>query len=69
MKKPWFSPITPWSARVKITIIEAETTKNDDAFSLPVDLIRTVGILMVIVLHVSNEYYTAIYQTPLETPT
>jgi surface polysaccharide O-acyltransferase-like enzyme len=50
----------------KITISEFENKKSEDTFSLPVDLIRTVGILLVIMLHVSNEYYTAIYQTPLE---
>lgn len=48
----------------KITISEAEPGKNETSFSLPVDLIRTVGIFMVIMLHASNEYYTAIYTQP-----
>jgi len=54
---------------IQITLAEHEGTKNDDVFSLPVDLIRTVGILLVVMLHVSNEYYTAIYQTPFESAT
>ena len=62
MEKPWFSPNTSWSACVKISVSEAETAKKQDTFSLPVDLIRTVGIFMVVMLHASNEYYTAIYQ-------
>ena len=52
--------------RIQITILEIDNKKNEDAFSLPVDLIRTFGIVLVVMLHVSNEYYTAIYQTPLE---
>jgi surface polysaccharide O-acyltransferase-like enzyme len=36
--------------------------------SLPVDLIRTCGIIMVLLLHASNEYYTTIQQTALESP-
>jgi len=51
---------------IQITIPDVENQKNEDAFSLPVDLIRTVGIVLVVMLHVSNEYYTTIYQTPLE---
>jgi surface polysaccharide O-acyltransferase-like enzyme len=54
---------------IQISVPKAEDTKNAGNISLPVDLIRTVGILMVIILHVANEFYTAIYQTPLETPT
>ncbi len=51
---------------VQITNSEVDTKKNEDAISLPVDLIRTVGILLVVMLHVSNEYYTAVYPTHLE---
>jgi surface polysaccharide O-acyltransferase-like enzyme len=51
---------------------ESDSNKNsydkkvEGDFSLPVDLIRTVAILLVMVLHVSNEYYTAIQGTPLD---
>ena len=45
---------------------EVDTKKNDTPIAIPVDLIRTVGILLVVMLHVSNEYYTAIYPTQLE---
>jgi surface polysaccharide O-acyltransferase-like enzyme len=51
---------------VSNTISESDSTKKEESFSLPVDLIRTVGILLVVMLHASNEYYTAIFQTPLE---
>ena len=54
---------------VQITIFESENKKNEDGFSLPVELIRIVGILLVVLLHVSNEYFMAIYQTPLESAT
>ena len=40
--------------------------KGEGEFSLPVDLIRTVAILLVMILHASNEYYTAIQGTPLD---
>jgi len=40
--------------------------KSGATFSLPVDLIRTVAIILVVLLHASNEYYTAIQATPLE---
>ena len=51
---------------IQITTSEVDDKKTEDSFSLPVDLIRTVGIVLVVMLHVCNEYYTAIYQTPLE---
>ncbi len=51
---------------IQITIPEVENKKNKGNLSLPVDLIRTIGIVLVVMLHVSNEYYTIIYQTPLE---
>jgi len=51
---------------IQITIPDVENQKNEAAFSLPVDLIRIVGIVLVVTLHVSNEYYTAIYQTSLD---
>lgn len=43
-------------------------TETQDGFCLPVDLIRTCGIIMVLLLHASNEYYTTIQQTALESP-
>ncbi len=51
---------------VQITNSEFDIKKKEDKISLPVDLIRTVGILLVVMLHVSNEYYAAIYPTQLE---
>jgi surface polysaccharide O-acyltransferase-like enzyme len=46
---------------------EPDNQKNKDSVSLPADLIRTIGIVLVILLHASNEYYGAIVRTPLET--
>jgi surface polysaccharide O-acyltransferase-like enzyme len=51
---------------VQITNPEVDTQKNETTVSFSVDLIRTVGILLIVMLHVSNEYYQAIYPTQLE---
>jgi surface polysaccharide O-acyltransferase-like enzyme len=51
---------------VHITNPEVDNKKNEGTLSLPINLIRTVGIALVVMLHVSNEYYTAIYSTQLE---
>ncbi len=51
---------------LQIKTREVNNKNNEEVFSLPVDLIRIVGILLVVMLHVTNEYYTAIYQTPLD---
>ena len=45
-----------------------ENDESETGFCLPVDLIRTCGIIMVLLLHASNEYYTTIQQTALESP-
>jgi surface polysaccharide O-acyltransferase-like enzyme len=51
---------------VQITNQNVDTEKNEAPLSFSVDLIRTVGIILVVMLHVSNEYYTAIYPTQIE---
>lgn len=47
-------------------ISESDSTKKEETFSLPVDLIRTVAILLVVMLHATNEYYQAFPQPPPE---
>ena len=54
---------------VQIANQEIDTQKNETPITFSVDLIRTVGILLVVMLHVSNEYYTAIYPTQIESIT
>jgi surface polysaccharide O-acyltransferase-like enzyme len=49
-------------------ISEPADNKTGNGLSIPVDLIRTFGIILVVLLHASNEYYTTIQQTPLESP-
>ncbi|MCW4005313.1 MAG: acyltransferase family protein [Candidatus Bathyarchaeota archaeon] len=46
-------------------MLESDAKKNDDAFFVPVDLIRVLAIVLVVVLHASNEYFTSMFQTPL----
>jgi len=53
---------------VPIVLSEKVNNETRNGFCLPVDLIRTCGIIMVLLLHASNEYYTAIQQTALESP-
>lgn len=53
---------------VTFTISEPDENKTENRLSIPVNLIRTFGIVLVILLHASNEYYTAIQQTALESP-
>ena len=55
-----------WLVCIQIKIQEVENKKNEEAFSIPVDLIRIVGIFLVVMLHVTNEYYMTIYQTTLD---
>jgi surface polysaccharide O-acyltransferase-like enzyme len=50
------------------TIPEPTDTETGSGLSIPVNLIRTFGIILVILLHASNEYYTTIQQTALESP-
>jgi len=47
-------------------IHEPDAQKNKDSVSLPADLIRTLGMVLVILLHASNEYYGAVITNPLE---
>jgi surface polysaccharide O-acyltransferase-like enzyme len=54
---------------IQIINEESDRAKKEEPFSLPVDLIRTVGIILVVMLHASNEYYTTILHTPLDSPT
>jgi len=53
-----------------VTVVTSETVDNEtgSGLSIPVDLIRTFGIILVVLLHASNEYYTTIQQTSLESP-
>lgn len=53
-----------------MTVVISETVDNEtgSGLSIPVDLIRTFGIILVVLLHASNEYYTTIQQTSLESP-
>jgi len=53
---------------VTIVISEPVDNKTGSGLSIPVDLIRTFGIILVVLLHASNEYYTTIQQTALESP-
>jgi surface polysaccharide O-acyltransferase-like enzyme len=50
---------------VSNTIPESDNIKKEESFSLPVDLTRTVGILLVVMLHATNEYYQAFEQPTL----
>ena len=47
-------------------IISEVANKKLSLFPHPVDLIRTIGIFLVIMLHASNEYFMTIYQTSLD---
>ena len=49
-------------------ISEPVDNKTGNGLSIPVDLIRTFGIILVVLLHASNEFYTTIQQTSLESP-
>jgi surface polysaccharide O-acyltransferase-like enzyme len=51
-------------ADVDVSVPVREVCVSDVSFS--VDLIRVVAIMLVVLLHASNEYYTAIQQSPLE---
>jgi surface polysaccharide O-acyltransferase-like enzyme len=53
---------------VTLAISEPVDNKAGNGLSIPVDLIRTFGIILVVLLHASNEYYTTIMQTSLESP-
>ena len=53
---------------VTVVISEPVDNKTGNGLSIPVDLIRTFGIILVVLLHASNEYYTTIQQTSLESP-
>jgi len=53
---------------VTFVISEIVDKETGAGLSIPVDLIRTFGIILVVLLHASNEYYTAIQQTALESP-
>jgi surface polysaccharide O-acyltransferase-like enzyme len=53
---------------VTVAISEHTDKETGSGLSIPVDLIRTFGIILVVLLHASNEYYTAIQQTSLESP-
>jgi surface polysaccharide O-acyltransferase-like enzyme len=53
---------------VTFAISEPVDNKTGNGLSIPVDLIRTFGIILVVLLHASNEYYTTIQQTSLESP-
>ncbi|MCW4016195.1 MAG: acyltransferase family protein [Candidatus Bathyarchaeota archaeon] len=49
-----------------IAIADTENNETANDFALPVDLIRTCGIILVLLLHAANEYYTTIMASPLE---
>lgn len=51
---------------LNIVISEPENNEVANDFAIPVDLIRCCGIIMVLLLHAANEYYTTILLSPLE---
>jgi len=51
---------------VAVVISGTAENKTGKVLSIPVDLIRTFGIILVVLLHASNEYYTTIQETSLE---
>lgn len=44
-----------------------ENEKNERGFSSPIHLVRIVALVLVVLLHASNEYYGAVIKSPLET--
>ncbi|MDG6222769.1 MAG: acyltransferase family protein [Candidatus Bathyarchaeota archaeon] len=51
---------------LNIVISDPENNEVANDFAIPVDLIRCCGIIMVLLLHAANEYYTTILLSPLE---
>ena len=51
---------------LNIVISEPENNEAANDFAIPVDVIRCFGIIMVLLLHAANEYYTTILLSPLE---
>jgi surface polysaccharide O-acyltransferase-like enzyme len=51
---------------LNIVISEPENNEVANDFAIPVHVIRCFGIIMVLLLHAANEYYTTILLSPLE---
>ncbi len=50
---------------ISIKLFEPVNEESNAKFLVPVDLIRVVGIYLVIFLHVTNTFYNQIYQGPI----